>query len=445
MKQATLERVLVAHRGATARRLVRHYRQRGVETCVVFSEADADQPYLDEADYAVYLNGRSAASTYLDPERVVAAAMDAGCDAIHPGTGPLAEEASFHAMAHHANVAVIGCDPAVLPRIVDPAALAATARELSLPAVPVSAPLAPEDDGMLEAARIGAPLRVVPLGGGASRLVRDLAELPGALDAVRGEAVRAAGDPRVRLERAVEVHREVGAVVIADRHGRCDVLGLHDTTLGHDGATWVAEAGPELFPDLRDALCRASEALARAVGWVGVGEVRWALGPRGAWFLRGFAGRLPDAYDLVEEVWGVDLVEAQFDAVSGGELRWAPGALAPRGHGVQLRVLHLDPATGARHEGVLEALELPAGALAERGVDAGCACSPDSEPLLARVTVLAPTRGAAVVKAKAAAEAVDARGVPTNLADLRALLGGEAVWRGEHDAHTVERLLGGRG
>lgn len=445
MKQATLERVLVAHRGATARRLVRHYRERGVETCVVFSEADADQPYLDEADYAVYLNGRSATATYFDAERVVAAAMDAGCDAIHPGTGPLAEEASFHALAHGANVAVIGCDPAVLPRIADPAALAATARELSLPAVPVSSPLKPEDDGMLEAARVGAPLRVVPLGGGPARRVHDLSELPAALEAVRRDAVRTGRDPRVRLERAVEVQREVGAVVVADRHGRCEVLRLHDTSLGHEGLLWVAEAGPELFPDLREALHRASEALARAVGWVGVGEVRWAIGPRGAWFLRGFSGRLPEAFDLVEEVWGVDLVEAQFDAVSGGELRWAPGALRPLGHGVQFRVHHLEPATGERREGVLEALELPPGAKAERGVDVGCACSPDSEPLLARVTLLAPTRGAALVKAKAAAEAVVARGVPTNLPSIRDLLGAEEVWRGEHDAHTVERRLGGRG
>lgn len=445
MEQAKLERVLVACRGATARRLLRHYRERGVETCVVFSEADADQPYLDEADYAVFLNGRSVASTYLDPQRVVAAAMDAGCDAIHPGTGFLAEDIDLHSLANQANVAVIGCDPSVLARVVDPAALAEVARELSLPVVPVSGPLSPTDDGMLEAARIGAPLLVRPTGGGAPRRIIDLAELPAALDAVRGEAVRATGEARVRLERAVDVHREIGVVVAADRHGRFEVLGLHDASLGLDGATWVEEAGPELFPELREPLCDASAALARALRWVGVGEVRWALGPRGGWFLRGFSARLPEAFDLVEEVWGVDLVEAQFEALSGGALGWEAAELEPRGHGLQLRVRHLDPSTRARPEGVVASVDLPPGVAAELGVEAGCCCSEESEPLLARVTVVAPTRGAAVVKAKAAAEATEVAGVPTNVPHLRELLGDESFWRGEHDTHTVERLLGARG
>lgn len=439
MKQATLDRLLVACRGAVAKRLIRHYRQQGVETCVVFSEADADQPYLDEADYAVFLNGRDEASTYLDPERVVAAAMDAGCDAIHPGTSALAEEVGFHALAHHSNVAVIGSDPATLARAVDLATLASVARDLSLPVVPASAELGPDDDGLLEGARIGTPLWVKSLGGGPPRLVRDLSDLPGALEAVHDQ-----GEARVRLERAVDVYREVGVVVVGDRHGRCVGMGPVDATLRLDGRSWIGEAGPELFPELQGPLVEASVALARALGWVGVGEVRWSITPRHTWFLRGFSARLPECFDLVEQVWGVDLVEAQFDVLSGGGARWKATELAPRGHGLQIGIHHVDPLGRQRPEGLLELLDIPPGVVHEIGVEPGCLCSQESEPLLARLTLLAPTRGAAVVKAKAVVEAAQVSGVPTNLDALRELLGHEDFWRGVHDAHTVQRLLGTR-
>lgn len=449
--QVKVTRVLIANRGEIARRLIRHYAEQGVETCVVFSEADAEQPYLDDADYAVYLNGRTVAETYMDAGRVVSAAMDAGCDAIHPGTCFLAEHLDLYDLAHRSNIAVIGADPRALPLVVDRAKLRGVARKLNLPVIPSSEVLSVDDDGMEAAARIGAPLYVKAVQGGGLWRVDDLSALPDALAAVREMARLSSGDPAVYLERAVEARRQVGTVIVADRQNTCVHLGETDGSLefasarGSSGeshyCTWVEEAGNGVAPELREQLGQAAVALARAVRWVGVGKVRWALTPHGGFYLLGFSARLTTGYDLVEEVHGVDLLQAQFTALAGEPLGWEQADVAPAVHGLQLRIFHIDPRTRTRPEGVLERLVLPDGVRAEVGVEERSICTADTEPLVVKLNITAPTRHAAVVRAKAALEELIVEGIPTNAAVLRDLVGRKLFWDGDYGVGTLAALV----
>ncbi len=421
-----LRRVLVATRGAMARRLVRHYRVLGVETAVAFSEPDAELSYLDDADYAVYLNGRTVAETYLHAGRVVEAAMDAGCEAVHPGNCFLADHIDLYDLANQSNLAVIGADVRSLVGAGDRVRLRRIARDLGITALPGTEAVPEGTDGIDLAAGIGAPLYVKSARGRVSRRVGRIEEVPAAVETVRGIARLLTGDPGVYLERAVDGLRQIGVPVVIDRRGTAVSLGLSEATVEHPGPrTGVEEFGTAIRP-VAPGIEEASVRLARSIAWVGVGRVRWAVASSGAWFLQGFSARLTNGFDLWEAVHGIDLLDAQWRALTGEALGWE--ASPPDRHGVQVRLLHLDPLTGERPPGVLERLHLPGLPPSRRdsvqpgGADEGMLLGADTDPILAKLTFTAHSRDEAMLLARAALAEVRIEGVPTNLEAVRAAL-----------------------
>ncbi|MFT4622816.1 MAG: acetyl/propionyl-CoA carboxylase alpha subunit [Myxococcota bacterium] len=435
----TIERVLIANRGIVAARLIGACRAHGLESVVAFSEPDAEQALLDEADYAVYLNGRTVAETYLDPGRVVGAAMDAGCEALHPGTCFLAEHLGFFQRAANANVLVVAPPAQVAYRVVDRRSLRTLATGAGLPLIPASDPIPPGGDGLMEASRIGGPLYVKAVHGRALERVEKLADVPAAVQRVRSIARLVAGDEGVFLERAVDARRHVGAVVVGDGESPPVLLGWVDSSAERGRFTHLEECGRAVVPAaLAPELVRQARALFAAVGWRGVGRIRWALTPDGGAYLLGISARLTNGFGLVEAVHGVDLIDAQLRLMTDGALGWEQPELADDAHGIQLRIYHEDD-SGLRPTGVLEGLALPDGGAIRTavGVDVGTPCSRETEPLLATVTVTGPTRQAAVVLARAALDGVRISGLPTNVERLRALLGRRDFWEGVHDARVL--------
>ena len=207
-----IERVLVATRGEIALRLVRWFREHGVETVSVFSEVDVEQPWVEEADFAVHIPGASVEETYANPNRILAAAMDAGCEVIHPGYCFLANHLGFFQAAANANVAVIGTSIPSLATSLDRETIEAVCKEYGIPRIPSSPDLDEGDDGIEEAARLGFPLLVKGSSGGARLRVQRVEDLAVAMAAVRIVAEGATGNPAVYLQRAVDTMRTVGTV-----------------------------------------------------------------------------------------------------------------------------------------------------------------------------------------------------------------------------------------
>lgn len=442
----TIQRVLIANRGEIARRLIRYFKEAGSETVSVFSEPDVEQPWVEEADYPTYLNGYTVAETYLNPMKVVSAALDGGCDAIHPGYCFLAERADFVQMCMNANVAVIGNDPNTLWKAVDRFELRKVARELNIPMIPASEPLGETEDGMAAGAQLGVPLFVKTPAGGVVRRCDNLADLPKVVAEVRAAAKIVTGESAVYLERAVDVYRAVGTTVVRDRDGSCVHLGDTDTSLQHDFHTWIEEIGDSVVGPLHEKIGAASVELAHAIGWLGVGRVRWAITPDKGWYLLGFTARLTTGYNLVEQVVGLDLVQTQVRLQEGEPLGFGQADVVAGRHGVQLRVLPFDEANPeALIEGTIERMVLPEGenVLAETGTAEGQPVSPHTDPLLVKLTVTGPTRHAALVRARAALEALVIEGVPTNREFLLRALADERVWRGDYAIDTLDRILSG--
>jgi len=440
MSEHSFERVLIANRGEVARRLIRFYQQRGCETVSIFSEPDVDLPHVEEADYPVYLNGHSVASTYKDSRRVVNAAMDSGSDAIHPGHCFLAERTELQTMAAAANVAVL-MDHRTLARVSDRAALRKVARELSIPLIPAER-VPDEADGLTVAASLGVPLFVKAVHGNDMQRVEHLEDLPAAVAKVRAAAAVHTGSIEVYVERAVAGMRRVATTVVGDAHGTCVQLGHADGSLQLDYHVWVEEIGPAAD----DAMGRAAVALAQAVGLLGVGRVKWAVLPDGAFYLLGFNVRLTTSYDLYEAFQGVDLVGAHHDALVGRPLGWDQNdATAVEQAAVQVRLLHVDPATGARPEEQLERLFIPDvdGVEVNAGLEHPFSLSGETEPLLAKLTAVGPTRGAALVKLKTALDNVEVVGASTNLAGVLSLFDERGFWEGGLDTATFAGLVRG--
>jgi len=409
-----LERVMVAHRGAVARRLLAWYRAQGVETVIAFSEPDAEASWLDEADYDTYLNGRTVLETYLNPERVVSAAMDAGCDAVHPGNGFLAENTELYVRANNANLAVLGADPTVVAHAVDRTIQRGRVEAMGVPVIPATGILPADGDGMAEASTVPLPLWIRARGGLKLGHVERLEELSAALVVARATAMERLGHAELFLEHDVGDAELLSTTVVVDRRQRAVSLG---TSLAHatgpGGVTWLEELGPSLD---NVQLSDAAAALLKSMRWVGPATVRWVRPGGQTTFWQSATMRLTTAYDLTEAVQGVDLVAAHHDALVGRPLNWPDDRVTPTRTGFQARLLHGD-AQGRQVEGVLERLQLPAAATV--GVDEGSVLGPETEPLLAKITVVEDSRASAVASLRAALDQVAAEGVPTNLAGLR--------------------------
>ncbi len=437
-----MNRVLVATRGEMARRLIRFFRERDIETVSVFSEPDLEAPWVEEADYEVYLGGASVGETYMNPGRVLGAALDSGSDAVHPGYNFLAERPEFIDMAVRSNVPVLGVDPKALLRVQDRMGLRSAAASLGIPLIPASDLIPPTEDGIAEGAQLGFPLFVKSVSAGIFKVAHNEKELASAVESVRKWGTQLEGDTRVYLERAVDKLRHVGTVVVRDHHGTTAFLGHTDGSIKADYMTWVEEMGTEVVsPELSERLGNAAIALAQHLDWAGVGRVSWAVTSDGGWYLLGFSGRLTTGYNLVEEVYGVDLLDTQFRLSHGEHLDWEGMSNEPNRFGVQLRILHVDTTDMSRPEGMIEALDLPEGVIADVSLDVGFECSRQTEPLLVKLTVTGPTRQAALVQARSALEGLNIEGVPTNKDLLLALLGEEPYWRGNYDTSTLPGLL----
>ena len=437
----TIRRVLIANRGEIARRLIRHFSDRDIETAVVFSSADAEQSYLDVCDYPVYLPGDSVAETYLHPQRVVSAALDAGCDAVHPGTCFLAEHLGFYEAARAANLPVIGANASVLPHVVNRPRLFELARGLGIPLIPHSASIPADDDGIVPAAQIGTPLFVKAVHGKVMVPALNMDAVGPSVAAARERSLLATGSDEVYVERRVDAARQIGVVVAADSHGTCVSLGITDDSIELHFCTWVEELGAVVDAELGERLESASVRLAEAVSWVGIGKVRWSVTPSGGWYLLGFSARLTTGFNLVEAVQGVNLLDAQQAALFGEELGWESSP--PGRHGIQARIFHIDPQTSRRPAGTLTELVLPEDLDVDVGVDVGTACDAESEPLVAKLTVTAPTRHAAIVRMGAALQGIRVGGIETNLPLLRTLFSHPDLWADGGDLGILGGLLSG--
>lgn len=404
--------LLVANRGEIACRVFRTCRALGIATVAVYSDADAGALHVREADTAVRLPGAAPSDTYLRGDLVVAAALAAGADAVHPGYGFLSENAGFAAAVRDAGLVWVG--PPV--EAIDLMASKTRAKELMAAAgVPL---LAPVDPAGARAEDLPLLLKAAAGGGGRGmRIVRELDDLPGELTAAAAEALSAFGDGEVFAEPYVERGRHVEVQIMADEHDGVWALGTRDCSLQRRHQKVIEEApAPGLDDALRGRLHDAATAAARAVGYRGAGTVEFLVTADGRPYFLEMNTRLQVEHPVTEAVFGLDLVALQLRTAEGEPLPSAEPPM-PSGHAVEARLYAEDPARDWQPQtGALLSLDVPdgPGLRLDTGYTGGDTIGVHYDPMLAKVIAHAPTRAEAVRLLAHALERARVRGPVTN-------------------------------
>ncbi|MDP2772212.1 MAG: biotin carboxylase N-terminal domain-containing protein, partial [Nocardioides sp.] len=417
-----ISRLLVANRAEIAGRVFRTCRNLGIETVAVHSDADADLPYVREADHAVRLAGTAPADTYLRGDLIIEAARQAGADAIHPGYGFLSENADFARSVIGAGLTWIGPAPEAIEQMgskIEAKALMVTA------GVPVLESIHVED-----ATEQHLPLLVKASAGGGGRgmrIVRDLASLPVEVEKAEAEAQSAFGDGTVFIEPFVERGRHVEVQVWGDAEGSIAVLGERDCSLQrrHQKVVEEAPAPGKLSRGTRERLHAAARRAAEAISYRGAGTVEFLYDEERAefWFLE-MNTRLQVEHPVTEMVFHTDLVELQIRAAEGetSEVRYPD---RPDGHAIEVRLYAEDPAADYQPQsGVLTAFDIPTSehVRVDTGFASGNEVSTHYDAMLAKVVAYGRTRAVAARRLHDALRRARIHGVVTNRDLLLAIL-----------------------
>jgi len=422
VSESTITSVLVANRGEIARRVFASCRRAGLGAIAVFSDADADSPHVTDADAAVRLPGVTPAETYLDGKKVIAAALAAGADAVHPGYGFLSENAEFARSVLAAGLSWIGPRPESIERM----GSKVEAKKIMADAgVPVLAELDPV--GLTEA---DLPVLVKASAGGGGRgmrVVRTLDELAGQLDAARREAASAFGDPTVFCERYLETGRHIEVQILADRHGTVWAVGERECSIQRRHQKVIEEAPSPLVEatdGMRERLFDAARRAARAIGYEGACTVEFLADGTGEFHFLEMNTRLQVEHPVTECTTGLDLVDLQFRIADGDRIESEPPPV--QGCSVEARLYAEDPArdwqpqSGVVHRFVppQPAVEFDVlrrtGVRIDSGVVAGSEIGVHYDAMLAKVISYAPTRDRAVRLLASTLARTEIHGLVTN-------------------------------
>jgi propionyl-CoA carboxylase alpha chain len=438
-----VQSVLVANRGEIARRVFRTCREMGIATVAVYSDPDADAPFVREADAAVRLPGSTPAETYLRGDLVIAAAQRAGADAIHPGYGFLSEDAAFARAVLAAGLTWIGPPPAAVEAMGSKLAAKALMADAGVPCLPGGEVDA--DNAADVAEQVGYPVLVKAAYGGGGRgmrIVRTKDELTDAVDSARREAEGAFGNGTVFLERFVERPRHVEVQVMADTHGTVVALFERDCSLQRRHQKVIEEApSPVVDEKLRARLSDAAVAAAKAVGYVGAGTVEFVVSESGEPAFLEMNTRLQVEHPVTELVTDLDLVRLQILVARGEPL--PPEALNAtlNGHAVEARLYAEDvPAGYLPATGTIQLFEPDAGVRVDSGVETGSVVSPFYDAMLAKVVAYGATREDACARLAGALERTRVHGVTTNRDLLVRVLRSPEFLGGEVDTGYLDRV-----
>jgi acetyl-CoA carboxylase, biotin carboxylase subunit len=420
----------------------------GIRSVSVYSEADAELPFVREADAAVLLGPAAPAASYLNGEAIIAAARHTGAEAIHPGYGFLAENPDFASAVQAAGLTWVGPSPESMTQMGDKI----NARNLMEQAgVPVSAgtrePVADLAAALAAAGQIGYPVMIKASAGGGGigmSAAADAQQLTAGFETARTRAERFFGNPAILLERFVERARHVEVQILGLPGRQVIALGERDCSVQRRHQKVAEETpSPGVSPALRARMLAAAAQAGAAVDYLGAGTVEFLVdvATQDFMFLE-MNTRLQVEHPVTELVTGIDLVQQQFLIAAGEQVSFDPARLAPTGHAVELRIYAEDPKRFLPSPGLIEEWTEPAGpgVRVDAGYAAGNRVTPNYDPLLAKLCVRGADRAEALDRAAAAVAAFGITGLKTNLPFHADLLASAEFSSGDYDTSIVSRL-----
>jgi len=445
-----IRKVLIANRGEIAVRVLRGLRDVGMESAVVYSEADRDSWPVLLADEAHCIGPAPSRESYLRGEAIVDLALAIGADAVHPGFGFLSENAAFAARCRDAGLVFVGPPPEAIAAMGSKIEARRLMRTAGVPVVPgTEEPLADLEAAARVAAEVGYPVMLKASAGGGGkgmRRVESAADLAEAFRSARSEALASFGDDSVYLEKFLDRPRHVEIQVFADAHGRTVSLGERECSLQRRHQKVVEESpSPVVDAGLRQRMGAAAVRAAEAVGYVNAGTVEFMLAPDGQFYFLEMNTRLQVEHPVTELVTGLDLVVAQLRVAQGEPLGPEFDVPGPRGHAIEVRLYAEDPYQKyAPSPGRISRLRWPhgPGVRVDAGIYEGSTVSIHYDPMLAKLIVWGADRAQALARLGRALAELRIEGIATNVPLFRALVADEEFRAGRFDITWLDRRLG---
>ncbi|MFJ8686008.1 acetyl-CoA carboxylase biotin carboxylase subunit [Micromonospora wenchangensis] len=443
-----IESLLVANRGEIARRIIRTAKRLGVRAVAVHSEADADLPFVVEADEAVCVGPANPAQSYRNVEAILAAAEATGAQAVHPGYGFLSENADFARTVQARGLVWVGPGADAITAMGDKINARNLMAAAGVPVAPGTTEPATDLDAAVAAATgIGYPVMVKAAAGGGGMgmaVAADEAALRTEYDKVRAFAERMFGDGSVLIERYFPRVRHVEVQILGLADGRVVALGERECSVQRRNQKLVEESpSPAVSPELRARFLAAAVRAGEAVGYRNAGTVECLLDPATQeFFFLEMNTRLQVEHPVTELVYGVDLVEEQLRVAAGLPPTFDPDALTPRGHAIELRINAEDPKRFLPGPGVIGTWVEPTGegVRVDSGYVTGNTVTPFYDSLLAKLVVTGADRAEAIERARTAVADFAVAGPRNNLPFFAELLTNEEFVSGDYDTGIVGRM-----
>ena len=440
-----MKRVLIANRGAIARRLVRAMNDLGVESLVIYSEADEGSAYIDEASSAVRMDGNRPDETYLNKEAILEIAKKHGADAIHPGYGFLSENASFARQVKNSGLLFIGPDPDLIEQMGEKVKGRETMAAHEFPVFPGSEALENKENIDELARGIGFPLVVKPSGGGGGigmQVVGHLQDLSVAIARASSIAEKAFSDSSLYLEKWIDRPRHIEFQIIGDGKGGCVHAFDRECSVQRRHQKLIEESpSPGLDETMLNERAELAAEVCRKIKYGSLGTLETLFLQNGEMGFLEMNTRIQVEHGVTEEVTGLDLVKLQLGLMAGHPLPDQQD-IVRKGFAIEARLYAEDPDSMLPSTGRLEIFRPPGmfGVRVETGYQRGQTITPYYDPLLAKVIAKGNTREQAIGRLSVALRAFDVSGVKTNAALLQKVLNSDEFLKGNIDTGLLDRL-----
>ena len=442
-------KVLIANRGEIAVRIARACRELGVRPVAVYSDADRAALHVRLAEEAYRIGPPPSRESYLDIDKIVGVARKAGCDAVHPGYGFLAENHRFASACAAAGITFIGPSPEAMEQLGSKTSARHLARAHAVPTVPGTLdPIEDPGAARAQAQKIGFPvvLKAVAGGGGKGmRLIESLGAFASAWRDATSEAQNAFGDGRVYLEKYLIHPRHIEIQVLGDHHGHMVYLGERECSVQRRYQKVIEEApSPVMTPELRKAMGEAAVSLARAGGYTNAGTVEFLVDAERRFYFLEMNTRLQVEHPVTEMATGLDLVKLQIRISAGEPLPFAQEDVAFRGHAIECRVYAEDPDNKFfPSPGKILEYRAPSGPgiRLDDGVYAGWTVPNEYDPLLGKLIAWGHDRSEAIERLMRALGEYYATGIKTNVGLFRRILNDSDFRSGKISTHWLDEFL----
>ena len=446
------KKILIANRGEIAVRVIRACREMGIGSVAVFSEVDRASLHVQLADEAYAIGPAASRESYLRIDKLMDVARRAGCDALHPGYGFLAENPALPRACAENHVTFIGPSPEAMERLGSKTAGRQLAKRAGVPMVPgVAEPIERIEEARRIAAEIGFPVVVKAVAGGGGkgmRLIPAAAQLDAGWRDAASEAMNAFGDARLYIEKYLEHPRHIEIQIFGDTRGNVVSLGERECSVQRRHQKVIEEApSPVVDAALRRAMGQAAVSLAREAGYFNAGTVEFLVDAARNFYFLEVNTRLQVEHPVTECVTGIDLVKLQIQIAAGEPLPFHWQEIHPRGHAIECRIYAEDPDNNFfPSPGKITSLRSPSGpgVRLDGGVYEGWVVPMDYDPLLGKLIVWAASRGDAISRMHRALGEYYVGGIKTNTELFRRILESPEFARGEIYTRWLDEWLARR-